>query len=248
MIRVPHSRSGRVLNYLRFAYHLARSVPNFFGTEKKTCPLCQNHGRFLAFGYPPRYDVICPRCGAFDRHRQVKLWLDANGARFAGRSIVHFAPEEYIGKELARLGSDYKGADLRVGKADLVLNIEDIALPDASVGVVVMLMVLEHVNDKRALKEIYRVLEPGGFALIMVPIVESWDHTLEAEDLPEPVRTAHDRFRYFGQWDHVRYYGRDLRDRLRTAGFRVEEYTAREPEVRKYGLVRGETLFIAVKD
>lgn len=248
MIRVPHSRGGRLLNYARFAYHFARAFPNFFGTEKKSCPLCGNHGRFLAFGYPPRFDVICPKCGGFDRHRQVKLWLDANPERFAGRSIVHFAPEEYIARDLAALGADYKGADLMPGKADICLNMEAIELPDASVGVIVALMVLEHVDDRRALSEIYRVLEPGGFALFMVPIVESWDHTLEAEDLPEPVRTAHDRFRYFGQWDHVRYYGHDLRERLQQAGFRVEEYTAKEPEVRRYALVRGETLFIACKD
>ena len=247
MIRVPHSKSGHLLNYTRFAYHFARTLPNMLGTEKKTCPLCDTESRFLGFGYPPRYDVVCPRCGGFDRHRQIKLWLDANEKRFVDKDVLHFAPEEAIGRDLKRLGSSYKGADLMPGKADICLNIEKIDLADASIGVVVAIMVLEHVNDEAALSEVYRVLEPGGFALFMVPIVEAWAQTLEERDLSQPVQTRKDRFRYFGQWDHVRYYGRDFRDRLRQAGFDVEEFIAEEPDVRKYGLVRGETLFIATK-
>ena len=77
----------------------------------------------------------------------------------------------------------------------------------------------------------------------MFPIVEGWDRTYEDPAHASPAaRTV-----YFGQYDHVRMFGRDVRDRIRNAGFSLSEFTAVEPEVARYGLVRGEKLFIATK-
>jgi len=61
------------------------------------------------------------------------------------------------------------------------------------------------------------------------------------------VVTPEDRMRHYGQFDHVRYYGADVRDRIRAAGFRLAEFTAEGEDVLTFGLQRGETVFIATK-
>jgi ubiquinone/menaquinone biosynthesis C-methylase UbiE len=110
-----------------------------------------------------------------------------------------------------------------------------------SLDCVVCSHVLEHVDDNKALKEIYRVLKPGGVALIMLPIIEGWHQTYENAEVTTPkARQLH-----YGQSDHLRYYGADVRDRIRAAGFVLDEFTAEGPTVPTYALQRGEKLFIA---
>ncbi len=85
------------------------------------------------------------------------------------------------------------------------------------------------------------MLSARGVAVLMVPIVEGWRETYENPEIADPAgRTLH-----FGQRDHVRYYGADFRDRVRNAGFALEEFTAVEPHVARHGLNRGEKIFIA---
>lgn len=247
MITIRHQKRGRFWNYLRSAVHFARSLRSWLGGIDRECSVCSHRGRFLAYGQPPRFDALCPLCGSLERHRLLALWLRQNSKAYSAKEVLHFAPEEVIGEILSRDCSRYVDADLKGGKARHALNLEDIDLPTASVDLVLCSHVLEHVNDRKALAEISRVLRPGGVALLMVPIVEGWSQTLEAEHLPVEVSTARDRTLYFGQHDHVRYYGRDLRDRIRSAGFMLSEFTAREPEVSRHALVRGEVLFVAVK-
>ena len=137
----------------------------------------------------------------------------------------------------------YQSADIAPGRADLVLDIEKIALPDASYDCVVCSHVLEHVDDKKALREIYRVLKPGGVALIMLPVIEGWASTYENPN----VTTPEERKRHYGQSDHIRYYGADVRSRIAAAGFGLEEFTAQGEDVLTYALQRGEKVFIATK-
>jgi SAM-dependent methyltransferase len=122
-------------------------------------------------------------------------------------------------------------------------KLEETALPAASFDHVVCFHVLEHVDDRRALCEIFRILRPGGTLLVMVPIVEGWASTYEDPDLV----SLRERRLHFGQGDHVRYYGRDLRVRLGAAGFTLTEVTATGRDVVDYALLRGEKLFVAEK-
>lgn len=246
-MKIRHHKSGKLYNYLLFFYHFARAFPKFFGSHSFECSCCGYKGKFLAFGYPPRFDAICVSCGSFDRHRLMYLWLRDNIPLVSGKRILHFAPEEILGRELAAHAADYKSADYHVGKADLVMNIEETDLPDGSVDVVICVHVLEHVDDTKALREIHRILSPGGIALLMVPIVEGWSATLEESDLAQPITSVEERIQYFGQYDHVRFYGRDFRERIRSVGFDLEEFTATEPNVSTYALVRGEKVFIATR-
>jgi len=93
-------------------------------------------------------------------------------------------------------------------------------------------------------RRIYRVLAPGDVPLIMFPVVKGWERTCENPVFTSPT----DQFTYFGLDGHLRMYGRDVRDRIVKAGFTLTEFTAEEPYVARYGLLRGEKVFVAIKD
>ena len=136
--------------------------------------------------------------------------------------------------------SAYIGADLVEAPDCRQMNIEQIDLADDAVDFLICSHVLEHVDDKKAMAELHRVLRPGGIALVMVPLVDAWQKTYENPN----VITPRDRFLHFCQDDHIRYYGSDITDRLQDAGFSVDTFVAEEPDVLEYGLMRGETLFV----
>ena len=103
--------------------------------------------------------------------------------------------------------------------------------------------VLEHVDHKRALGELFRILRPGGLAILSFPIVEGWSQHYDIGRL----RTNDDRELHYGQWDHIKMFGANVRDDIRNAGFGLSESTALEPAAHKFGLIRGEKLFLASK-
>lgn len=207
----------------------------------RMCSVCGFQGRFQAAGKPRRIDARCPKCGSAERIRLMALWLDRQGGFLKQAEVLHFAPEKGLAAMLRPRVGRYVSADIQPGRADLVLNIEALASADASYGAIVCSHVLEHVDDKKALAEIYRVLKPGGVALIMLPVIEGWATTYENPALASP----EERKRHYGQSDHVRYYGADVRGRIRAAGFVLDEFTAEGPDVLTYALQRGEKLFIA---
>ncbi len=142
------------------------------------------------------------------------------------------------------MAGTYETADIQSSThTNHVVNIETLDLPDASFDRIVCNHVLEHVDDRAALAELFRVLSPGGLAFVTTPVIEAWAETHEDSSILEP----RDRRLNFGQADHIRLYGRDLRDRFRAAGFELGEFVACEPDVRNHGLSRGETVFVARK-
>jgi SAM-dependent methyltransferase len=163
-------------------------------------------------------------------------------AEFEGRDVLHFAAESAVGGLVRAAGpKSYTTSSYPHASADLCLNIEAIDLPDESYDVVIASHVLEHVDDGRALREIARILRPGGQLIAMVPIVEGWSQSYEDRSILSDA----DRDLHFGQYDHVRYYGSDFRDRLRQAGFALTEFTAEPKDSVEYRLLRGEKIFLA---
>lgn len=178
-----------------------------------------------------------------ERHRLLGLYFEKNSELIRGKAVLHFAAETAIEKVISRLNpGTYLTADIAPGRGDIVMSIEDITVSEPF-DVIIGSHILEHVNDRIALREMYKALNPGGLAIIMVPIVEGWASTYENSD----VKTRADRLRHFGQQDHVRLYGRDLRDRIREAKFDLREFTASPSDCLSMGLMPGETIFLAWK-
>jgi SAM-dependent methyltransferase len=239
----------RVLSLLEIRARLSTAMralrePSFVGRYALECPLCGHVGLFRWAGDPPRRDAACPSCRSLERHRLLKLWFDANIDRLRGGRALHFAPESSIMRIFKPVAGEYVTADIVQGRADKVLNIEDLGSEVAeSYDWIICCHVLEHVNDAKALRELNRILKPGGLLILMFPIVEGWSKTYE-----DPAITLEeDRTRHFGQRDHIRFYGADVRGRIVDGGFALEEFTAVEPLVSRYGLKRGDKVFLAEK-
>jgi hypothetical protein len=225
------------------ARYLLRLYRKIGGVVPRECPACGYQGKFAAFGIPPRFDARCPRCGSVERHRAFALALERLGMIKAGDRVLHFAPEPVLTRLITAIGADYRSADLVRENVTIRCDIEDTGLPSESVDVVVCNHVLEHVDDGKALGEIRRLLVPKGRLLAMVPICHAWARTYENPEITNP----EERELHFGQHDHLRWYGRDFPDRLRGAGFEVEEMAPTPADCIRYGIMPGETVFIAHK-
>lgn len=213
------------------------------GSAVRECPLCGHRGTFKAYGHPPRYDALCPQCGSLERHRLLVLMLARLNVLAPPMTLLHFAPEPILKSILKRQVANYIDADVEPGKASRVLNMEAIDLPSGTVDVVMANHVLEHVDDKAALSEIFRILKPEGLLVATVPLVEGWLTTYENS----AIISKADREIHFGQHDHIRYYGRDFRDRVTRAGFVLDEFVGDGADTARYALLLGERVFLAHK-
>lgn len=217
---------------------IRRMISFFYTGRRYRCPCCGGHFRKLKpFGITPRSNALCPRCGSLERHRLLWLYLNDRTNLFAEQlRLLHFAPEgcfERVFKSMTNL--NYTSADLISPTAMLRVDITDIPFPDNSFDAIICNHVLEHVpDDRKAISELYRVLEPGGWAIIQSPVDPMREKTYE----DATVMTSEARERLFGQRDHVRIYGRDYSERLGAVGFTVvvDDYARKlEPEVSKRG-------------
>jgi SAM-dependent methyltransferase len=138
----------------------------------------------------------------------------------------------------------YHTADIIPGKARHTMDMSSITFSDASVDVVISNHVLEHVpDDQKAIAETYRVLKPGGFAILTVPQNWARDQTYENPEANTPdLRYAH-----YNDVSHLRYYGRDFPGRVAAAGFKVDGWRLPQAEEPRYGLLRDDVLWIARK-
>jgi SAM-dependent methyltransferase len=185
------------------------------------CPVCEsNVQHFRAFGDPQRANARCPICGSLERHRLDWVFFTKKTDLFdgAGKKMLHVAPEEFLSARLRRIeGLDYLSADLANPKAMIQMDITKIDRPDNTFHVIYCSHVLEHIrNDREAIAELYRVLRPGGWAALQVPVTVK--RTYEDPEIVEP----EERKKHFGQSDHVRRCGPDYIERIRDAGFEVQ--------------------------
>lgn len=214
------------------------------------CPVCHLSLRlFFPFGIGGKLRVgaLCPGCGSLERDRAAWLLLSST-PDWIGRQLrlLHIAPERCLEPRLReQLGRAYVTGDLVRSDVDWQLSVEALPFDDQSFDAIICNHVLEHVSDdRRALAELRRVLAPGGWALLQVPLDPELTRTLEDPSVTSP----RERRRRFGQHDHVRSYGRDYAERLRQAGFGLEliEVRARHNlgEIRRYGLDPREVLHV----
>lgn len=188
----------------------------------------------------------CPRCGALERHRFLAYVLDQLGLFVASaRAVLDIAPQRQVQHVLRRLAPDaYVGTDLydHLG-VDLRSDITRLPFAGGAFDLIVCYHVLEHIGDDRAaMRELARVLSPGGLALIQVP----WRRGSPTDE--DPDAPAAERARRFGQDDHVRYYGTDFEARLVSAGLRPYRFEPRDlldpAELHRLALVPNEAVWL----
>jgi len=207
--------------------------------------------RFLPYGYAvQRPNVLSPSTLSLERHRLLWLYLKNETDFFSNqKKVLHLAPEQCFLKIFKSLSNlDYITADLYSPLADVKADICDLPFENNTFDVVFCNHVLEHIeDDKKAMSELYRVLKPGGMGIFQIPQDLTKESTYEDFSITSPKERAI----HFGQYDHVRIYGKDYFDRLRSIGFTVNEvdYSKKLTNILtdKYRLVKGEILPVCFK-
>ncbi|AXG74212.1 class I SAM-dependent methyltransferase [Flavobacterium arcticum] len=206
---------------------------------------------FLPYGYGhQRNNVLSPSTLSLERHRLLWLYLKNETDFFtAPKKVLHFAPEQAFYKRFRNQKNlDYTTTDLNSPLADVKADICNLPFKDNSYDMILCNHVLEHIpDDTKAMQELYRVLRPGGMGIFQIPQDLNRDVTFEDDSITDPKERA----RIFGQYDHVRVYGRDYFDKLRSIGFKVteEDYTNKilPQDVVRYCLAKGEIIPVCFK-
>lgn len=201
---------------------------------------------FLPYGYEKsRKNVLSPSTLSLERHRLLWLFLKKETDFFTQPlQVLHFAPEQAFYNRFRKLPHlTYTTTDLNSPLADVKADICNLPFADNCFDVILCNHVLEHIpNDTKALKELYRVLKPGGWGVFQVPQDLNRENTFEDDSITDKVERA----KIFGQYDHVRIYGRDYFEKLRAIGFKVSEidFTKQltSEEINRYRLAKGELI------
>lgn len=207
--------------------------------------------KFLPYGYgTPRENVLSPSTLSLERHRLLWLWLQRETDFFEKPTkLLHFAPEQAFYKRFKKMKHfTYTTTDLNSPLADVKADICDLPFGENEYDIILCNHVLEHIpDDTKAMQELYRVLKPDGLAILQIPQDLSIDVTFEDNTITD----RDERAKIFGQYDHVRVYGRDYFDKLRNIGFTVNEVdytkTLTPQEVDRYRLAQGEILPVCRK-
>jgi SAM-dependent methyltransferase len=207
--------------------------------------------KFLSYGYEnQRPNVLSPSTLSLERHRLLWLYLKRETRFFTDPlKVLHFAPEQAFYKRFRRLDHlDYTTTDLNSPLADVKADICKLPFEEDSFDVILCNHVLEHIpDDHKAMTELYRVMKPGGWGIFQIPQDLKREETFEDHSITD----KRERARIFGQYDHVRVYGKDYFDKLRAVGFQVEEIdyttTLSPEEVERYRLAKGEIIPLVKK-
>ena len=206
---------------------------------------------FLPYGYGhQRQNVLSPSTLSLERHRLLWLYLTNESSFFTKKhKVLHFAPEQAFYKRFKKMSHlNYITTDLNSPLADVKADICNLPFKDNEFDMILCNHVLEHIpDDTKAMKELFRVMKVGGMGVFQIPQDLNRTHTFE----DNTIKGKKERAKIFGQYDHVRIYGRDYFDKLRHIGFKVEEvdYTSKlsEEDITKYCLSKGEIIPVVYK-
>ena len=198
-------------------------IYQFFKGEQFTDPIDgRSYRKFLPYGYgKQRENALSPGTLSLERHRQMWLYLKNETDFFSSNlKVLHIAPEQDFLRRFKKMKNlDYTSADLFSPIVDVKADILDLPFKDDEFDVVICNHVLEHIeDDTKAMSELFRVMKKGGWGILQVPMKNSLEKTYEDFTITDPK----ERQKYFGQYDHVRWYGMDYFERLNNVGFETE--------------------------
>ena len=231
---------------------LAPLVDILFRGNEFTDPINgKSYRKFLPYGYVKQRDnALSPGTLSLERHRLLWLYLN-NETNFFSKTlkVLHIAPEQCFYNLFKNLKNiNYTTFDLNSPLADIKGDICNLPFKENSFDFILCNHVLEHINDdKKAMKELYRVLNKNGTAILQVPINQKSSKTFEDSSIID----KKERIEKFGQYDHIRLYGLDYFKKLESFGFKVDplkyskEFT--ESEIIKYGLIKDEIIPVCKK-
>lgn len=233
--------------------YAVRPLTDFYfkGTKFQDPINGKSYRKFLPYGYGrQRHNALSPGTLSLERHRQLWLYLK-NETDFFTRhyKVLHIAPEqEFLRRFKKQKNLEYTSADLFSPIVDVKADILALPFADGSFDVVICNHVLEHiVDDRKAMREVYRVMKPGGWGILQVPMKNSLEKTYENFTITDPK----ERQKHFGQYDHVRWYGMDYFERLKSVGFQAEavlySQTFSKDEIQRFGLMENEILPVVKK-
>lgn len=237
---------------IKLSYWIRPLIALYYRGKTYTDPIDGKRFRsFLPYGYEnPRENVLSPSTLSLERHRLLWLYLKKETKLFQDRlRLLHFAPEQAFHRRFKKLANiSYTTTDLNSPLADVKADICNLPFENDQFDVILCNHVLEHIpDDEKAMSELYRVLKKGGWGIFQIPQDLSRQVTFEDDTITD----RKERAKIFGQYDHVRIYGRDYFDKLRSVGFQVEEvdYTSKlsVEEVERYRLAKGELIPLVKK-
>lgn len=221
---------------------MLKKIKNIFISNKTYCPICNNkeksllplsdfyRNKYTEFGF--QYlefcemtsldSYLCPQCGSSDRDRFYVFWLKTKLKPTPNLTMIHFAPEKSLAKWIKdNFSFNYVTADLMMEGVDYKVDMLDMPFEDNSYDCFICSHVLEHVDDDAlAISELYRILKPGGWGILMAPICTAIEHTLEDKSHVSEAQ----RWQYYGQNDHVRLYSHNgYVNVISSSGFKVNQ-------------------------
>lgn len=237
---------------IRLSYVIRPFLVFFLKGNNYTDPIDgKSFKTFLPYGYGnQRNNVLSPSTLSLERHRLLWLYLKNETNFFSSKlKVLHFAPEQAFYKRFRKLENlDYTTTDLNSPLADIKADICNLPFEDDSYDVILCNHVLEHIpDDTKAMQELYRIMKPNGWGIFQIPQDLNRDKTFEDNSITD----KKERAKIFGQYDHVRVYGRDYFDKLRSIGFTVEavDYTVTfsTETITRYSLAKGELIPLVKK-
>ncbi len=237
---------------IKYSFLITPILRVIFHGKKYTDPIDDsNYSKFLSYGYKTvRKNALCPGTLSLERHRLLWLYLDKETDFLnSNLKVLHVAPEQVFYKKFKKLKNwEYFTFDLNSPIADIKGDLTSTNFKDESFDLIICNHVLEHIeDDKSALNEMYRILKYNGISILQVPINVKRENTFEDLSIKSKIQ----RQKYFGQYDHVREYGLDFKDRVEQAGFKVEmiNYSKKISQdlVIKYGLMKDDLIPIGKK-
>jgi len=237
---------------IKYSFLITPILRIIFHGKKYTDPIDDsNYSKFLSYGYKTvRKNALCPGTLSLERHRLLWLYLDKETDFLnLNLKVLHVAPEQVFYKKFKKLKNwEYFTFDLNSPIADIKGDLTSTNFKDESFDLIICNHVLEHIeDDKLALNEIYRILKYNGISILQVPMNVKRKNTFEDSS----IKSKNQREKYFGQYDHVREYGLDFKDRIEEAGFEVKmiNYSTKISQdlVIKYGLMKDDLIPIGKK-